>query len=328
MNDHNSISDKKKQNVSKTFRILGHIIAVCSVLFLIVSYVKLNIRLRDILEVKGLGIAVIVGILIKTITVMITGSAWYDWLMYLSSTGCHLFETLRVYLKANIGKYFPGNFMHYVGRNVYARELDIPQKEIAISSFIEIILLVFSSLLLSIILAADELMSVFNELFVSIHFLLYIFFIIACIALVVVYYLRKRIGDNLKKRGLLRLILTITKSIVKYMLAIALLGIIMVLLYDRMNDGWIPEDARLIISAYAIAWMMGYVIPGAPGGIGVRELVLTFLLSKVMDASMLLKIVLIHRVITIIGDFVGYAVCFLPVFNCITENMISDQGKG
>ena len=53
---------------------------------------------------------------------------------------------------------------------------------------------------------------------------------------------------------------------------------------------------------YALAWAIGFVVPGAPGGLGVREaMLLTFLSGAVEDKSVLIAAIL-FRVATTLGD--------------------------
>lgn len=59
----------------------------------------------------------------------------------------------------------------------------------------------------------------------------------------------------------------------------------------------------VLCGSYVIAWLAGLVTPGAPAGVGVRELVLLFLLKgTVAEADLLLAIVL-GRMVTVAGDF-------------------------
>jgi uncharacterized membrane protein YbhN (UPF0104 family) len=57
-----------------------------------------------------------------------------------------------------------------------------------------------------------------------------------------------------------------------------------------------------------IAWFLGFVVPGAPGGIGIRESVLVLLLPPVLLLSkeVVLAGALIYRVITILGEALTY----------------------
>ena len=76
--------------------------------------------------------------------------------------------------------------------------------------------------------------------------------------------------------------------------------------------GALPDPAAWLpfCGAYTIAWLAGFATPGAPAGLGVRELVLLFLLrGDVQDEELLLAVTL-ARVISVLGDtlFFGAAV--------------------
>ena len=77
-------------------------------------------------------------------------------------------------------------------------------------------------------------------------------------------------------------------------------------------SGSVPgiENIRLIVSSYAAAWVCGFVIPGAPGGIGIREAVLSILLGDI-TGGILMFMIIVHRLITIIGDFTVYLIVSL-----------------
>jgi hypothetical protein len=57
-----------------------------------------------------------------------------------------------------------------------------------------------------------------------------------------------------------------------------------------------------VIGAYVLAWLAGLVTPGAPAGLGVRELVLLFLLNGMIGAADLLLATVLGRVVTVCGD--------------------------
>ena len=64
-----------------------------------------------------------------------------------------------------------------------------------------------------------------------------------------------------------------------------------------------------MIGAYVLAWLAGLVTPGAPAGVGVRELVLLALLKGSVGQTELLLAVLLGRLVTVGGDvaFLGMA---------------------
>lgn len=59
---------------------------------------------------------------------------------------------------------------------------------------------------------------------------------------------------------------------------------------------------------YLVAWLVGLITPGAPGGIGVREFILIMLLSSSIPENNILLAVVTMRVITVMGDVIAYFV--------------------
>lgn len=57
-----------------------------------------------------------------------------------------------------------------------------------------------------------------------------------------------------------------------------------------------------VFAAYVLAWLAGFVTPGAPAGVGVRELVLLFLLKGMLNESDLLLALVLGRFVTVLGD--------------------------
>ena len=74
----------------------------------------------------------------------------------------------------------------------------------------------------------------------------------------------------------------------------------------------LPASATIICGAYVLAWLSGLVTPGAPAGVGVREAVLLFLLSKLIAPGDLVLAVVIGRMVTVVGDFMFFL--FINVF--------------
>jgi hypothetical protein len=64
-------------------------------------------------------------------------------------------------------------------------------------------------------------------------------------------------------------------------------------------------------SIYAIAWTLGLVTPGSPGGIGVRDAVLVAQLSPLIGASHALTLSLGLRAAAVLGDVLFYLTSFL-----------------
>ena len=52
----------------------------------------------------------------------------------------------------------------------------------------------------------------------------------------------------------------------------------------------------------ALAWIVGYVVPGAPGGLGLREAVLVLGMSPVVGEAEAMAIALAYRLVTVVAD--------------------------
>ena len=67
-----------------------------------------------------------------------------------------------------------------------------------------------------------------------------------------------------------------------------------------------PHSYTLLTGAFSLAWVLGYVTPGAPAGIGVREGMLALLLERAVPGHLLLTLIVAARVATLAGD----GICF------------------
>ncbi len=58
----------------------------------------------------------------------------------------------------------------------------------------------------------------------------------------------------------------------------------------------------ILLSANYISVFIGFVTPGAPGGIGVREAVLIKMMSPFFQEDLIILAAVTHRIILILGD--------------------------
>ena len=61
---------------------------------------------------------------------------------------------------------------------------------------------------------------------------------------------------------------------------------------------------------FALAWVLGFIVPGAPGGIGVREVVFTKLFDGTLGEGVAVCLAVVLRVITILGDLLAFGVAY------------------
>ncbi len=86
-----------------------------------------------------------------------------------------------------------------------------------------------------------------------------------------------------------------------HILSTALLGATLWLLIWGLSGHW-PEGAFRVPAAAAIAWLAGYLVPGAPAGLGVREATITALLGARYGDGVVVSSVLLWRASGLLAD--------------------------
>ncbi|HEY9640848.1 MAG TPA: UPF0104 family protein, partial [Coleofasciculaceae cyanobacterium] len=65
-----------------------------------------------------------------------------------------------------------------------------------------------------------------------------------------------------------------------------------------------PDQMPLLVSGFSFAWLLGLVVPGAPGGIGIFEATAIALLHQ-FPTGMILGSVALYRLISILAEVIG-----------------------
>ena len=99
-----------------------------------------------------------------------------------------------------------------------------------------------------------------------------------------------------------------------YILFFILTGLIFFGVFYILDPGSSFSSVIEYIAIYSCAWIFGFITPGAPGGIGVRESIMVVLLSDKIGAGNALSGALLFRGITISGEVVGYLLAGTKIF--------------
>lgn len=295
--------------IKKYLKYIGNLVTVVSIAFVIYAVFKLKIDFKKLANPRAVMI-LIIGALGVTFTVYFLAYAWKNTLDYLAGRKTKFKDVAHVYGKANIGKYLPGNVMHYVERNLFASKIGLNQLDLAISSVIEVIGIIIVALLFSVICAREELLRAAHKYVKPAYVIaLVIVGILVIIAIIIICKKSQRIRNMAKRLADWKFIKVFIVDLIIYAVVLAILGAILVLVCGFIYDVEL-DAARVaaIITYYMLAWVLGFVVPGAPGGIGVREAILVLLLSPTIGDTVTLSAALIHRLISIIGDFIGYLI--------------------
>jgi hypothetical protein len=225
---------------------------------------------------------------------------------------------ILIYNKANLMKYLPTSALQYMGRQIFAGKIGLNQKELALSSVLEVGSIFFASLCLGIWSGLDLIQRTIIQ---RIHsaFASSMLTILACAIaslciglLLVAPELRKNatnqvvlILNTLRQRAGA---MTCFKILLLQMGFFLNMAITVALIYVAgLGLNLTFSDLFHIGSGAILAWTMGFIAIGTPGGIGVREASLLLLLGPTYGQQSTMYVIIVHRLITTIGDCLGFA---------------------
>ena len=228
---------------------------------------------------------------------------------------CPFVTAYWVFSRSQIGKYLPGNILHYAGRQVLGKMCGFSQDLLMAVSTSEIFFQVLAAATIACVGAAlipiapeYRLILVIGATLLLI-FLGIILYLPRLVEVVVAHIPRLAFLLRLKPIGQVRFYLV---PIFIYGLHLVLVGAFIGYLAYRLGAADFKLTGIIHYTVlYTIAWTLGFVTPGAPGGIGVREALLTAQMSPLVGSSNAVLMALCLRLAAITGDIVLFLTSFL-----------------
>ena len=215
----------------------------------------------------------------------------------------------RIYGKSQIAKYIPGNVFHVVGRHILGSQAGIKNIVLAGATIYEILGLISISVLIGF---GGMIVFGLSNIYFSLYQIILILFstiVITSLITALAPYLMSLRGIILPYRGIWDAVINISKIYVFYFIFFLIAGLLLVIIVNLFLDININLIAKLIV-IFSIAWLAGFIIPGAPGGIGVREAVIIFFITPIIGEAQSVAIAIALRFVTLLGD-----VWFLMISN-------------
>ncbi|MBD2390860.1 lysylphosphatidylglycerol synthase domain-containing protein [Aphanizomenon flos-aquae NRERC-008] len=244
------------------------------------------------------------------------GWVW-TWVLKELNQSVSSIEFIQVYLKTNIAKYLPGNVWHYYGRIMAAKNANIPTNIATLSVLLEPLLMLAAALIIIVLFGGQIVLDhlKFNLIILQLLGLIIVLCILHPRFLNPVIQLLDR-WKNKKSPEKNQLI---DSFIIKNYPLKALLGEIVFLglrasgfiltIIALTSVNW--EQIPLLVGAFSCAWVLGLVVPGAPGGLGVFETIAILLLQYHFPAALVISAIAIYRLISILAETTGAAIAWL-----------------
>lgn len=296
---------------NKIIKYIGYAITLVAFMFIGKTILSMNL---DITYINNPFSAVILIILMSVgyaISVYISSYAWKTILEFVSKAKIPMNKIMPVYVKSNIAKYLPGNFMHFAGRNLLAGRLGFKQLDITFCSILEIIMLLFTSFALSLIFAMKilkkSLTTVLSRINPTIIPAVSIIVILLIIAAVLFICKKTSFIKNYRHLFTRNFPKLLCKLFCIYSITLIIPGIFLLLILKLILSCNVSfQLITIIISSYTISWVLGFVVPGAPGGIGVRESTMLLILGQFYSSDIAVLAAILLRILSILGDLTAF----------------------
>ncbi|MGF1494924.1 MAG: lysylphosphatidylglycerol synthase domain-containing protein [Microcoleaceae cyanobacterium] len=234
---------------------------------------------------------------------------------------------MQVYLKTNIAKYLPGNVWHFYGRISAVNKVGVSLGIAVISVLLEPILMASAALMITII---------------SIQRHQYLGLQLVSLALILFLVHPRVLNPVIQKLSKLKLKKSAAQDssepvrewdvdpsdhkLERYPLRpflgevgfVSLRGIGFLLTLLALIP-FTVDQIPLLVGAYSFAWLLGLVIPGAPGGLGVFEATTLTLLDQHFSSGVLLSAVAFYRLVSVLAETSG------AVFAGLDERLLGSR---
>ena len=219
-----------------------------------------------------------------------------------------------VYTSANLYKYIPGGVLYVAGRNRLAVETEgLGHGKVAFATVVEGALIAVAAILVAVINAFDHTFSYLRQL----DALPIIGIVVAIIILAiipVIYVFRHKISTGWKYLTENMEELTFAVMFKRFGFALLLMALwggsfaaTLALLGQSMTLGLVST----VVGLFILSWVAGFLTPGAPSGLGIREAVMLMFMGGIVDGGLLIVAMIIHRVLTVMGDLLAYGIALL-----------------
>ena len=291
--------------MKKVVKIAGNLLMVAALIFLVKKIIGMDFDPAQLKQPPVLA-ALLLNTVVQTGLILVTCYPWLLFTKALSGEKIPYAVTMPVYTKSNLYKYVPGNVFQYVGRNQLAADLQIRHVDVACATILDILCCILGAVVVSVLLLGSTLADLLAQYGLQILLVGGIVLVVAAAGFAVVFWKWKepvtkylhRYRAAFSGKGIWNLgkglgfyIVQNAGSALVYFIALRLV----------FGSGTSFGELTALTGAFVFAWIIGFVTPGAPGGIGIRESVMLFVCGG-SNSDQILLFVLLMRISSIAAD--------------------------
>jgi glycosyltransferase 2 family protein len=222
------------------------------------------------------------------------GFGWVRWLRAAGGAPFSTFAGVVIYGRSQIAKYIPGNVFHFVARQALGNRLGAPHSALILSAAAE------TAALVTVACALGAFGGGLPAPFPHIPRAAALTVGVLCLAAAVPLssWLARR--DPVRRSPARRLLDTLV-TLLFYVPFFTGNGLCLALLLSLNHAGDSPS-IQVLVGIWSICWLAGYLVPGSPGGLGVREAALVYALSGWCSRPEALVLAAELRLVSTLGD--------------------------
>jgi len=297
----------------KVISVVGKLLMVASLVFIVRHIMQHDVDF-SVLASPFVILGLLLTAVIFGLGIAFTGLNFKWFIANITGISVNSKLVVKVYCASNLYKYLPGSVMYLIGRNRIAFEAkEVSHSQIAFATVLEGTFMLLSAIVIIAVSVSDEAVYFLRRVTIpSFVWMIAGGVALACVALAIIFRRRMRVwrenfSDSMRNfKYVSRLKRLGTCLFIILVLAFTYLATL-ILLGQQVTLGMVPT----VIGLYLLAWIAGFLTPGAAGGMGVREVVLLMFLGYQLNPAIVLPSAIVHRLLTIVGDVVGYVVALV-----------------
>lgn len=296
--------------LKKVIKTVGNVVMIAALAFVVKKLFDMDISLSQFREGRVLA-ALSLCMLVTTVIIIFSCYPWLVFTRSLSGRKIPFSTAMPVYTQSNLYKYLPGNVFQYVGRNQLASDMDISHVDVACATVLDVLFCVFWTAVISVILLGGRIAELMAEYGRNLLMVGAVGIVLLILLIIVI---KLKFKDKLKSylsryskafakdnrpmllRGAFYYLLQNTVSAVMYFVCLKLI-------VPQADTG----ELIALTGAFMFAWIIGFVTPGAPGGIGIREGVMLFVCGDKFSDRIVL-FVLVMRIGSVFADVAAFVI--------------------
>lgn len=286
------------------------ILALFLIAYRLMNY---DIDYSMLVDKNNLGICAVLSLL-YAIHLIILPISWKLIIGFLGYKQIPLHELQTVFCKSNLMKYIPGNIMQYVGRNEIAVMYNLNHARIAFSTVLDIIANVVGVGIVALLCYHKGIKIFLDKYSIAWKIAQWVLLGGIVITGMVIFLFGKKVKSWLQVLDLKKYILCI---FIYSFFAFYTAGIYVLIIRLVLKVDIVIAMLPTVIGAYLLSWLLGFLLPGAPGGVGIREAAITLFLGGFLQNEIILLAIVIYRIINTVGDVLAYIFCLIR--NCLCK---------